>query len=105
MKQYKIDVLEKIEKASEGDKIISLKEQSNACGIKHLKTQECLEIANTFLKSHSDYKMVRIMATPYDSIFCSLTFVDKEVQFDDQTFVTFVDKTIQFNAQDYLEHQ
>lgn len=33
MKQYKIDVLEKIEEASEGDRIISLREQANACGI------------------------------------------------------------------------
>lgn len=82
MKQYKIEILKRLEKASEGDRIISLREQSNACGIKHLKTQECLEIANKFLKSHSDYKMVRMMETPYDSIFCSLTFIDKELQFD-----------------------
>ncbi|HJI48835.1 MAG TPA: hypothetical protein OIL97_04710 [Oscillospiraceae bacterium] len=82
MKQYKIDVLKKIEEASEDKIIISLREQANACGIKHLKTQECLEIANKFLKNHPDYKMVRMMETPYDGIFCSLNFVDKEVQFD-----------------------
>lgn len=83
MKQYKIDVLEKIKAASEGDRIISLREQANACGIKHLKTQECLEIANKFIKNHPDYKMVRMMETPFDSIFCSLTFIDKELQFED----------------------
>lgn len=44
MKQYKLDILKKIEEASEGD---------------------------------------RMMETPYDSIFCSLTFIDKELQFED----------------------
>lgn len=83
MKQYKIEILKRLEKASEGDRIISLKEQANACGIKHLKAQECLEIANKFKKNHDDYKMVRMMETPYDSIFCSLSFIDKELQFED----------------------
>ena len=82
MKQFKIDVLKKIEEESTGCKIINLREQANKCGIKHLKTQECLEIANAFLKNHNDYKIVRMMNTPNDSVFCSLTFVEKTLEFD-----------------------
>ena len=79
MKQFKLDILKKIEEESIGCKVISLKEQANKCGIKHLKAQECLEIADAFLKNHN-YEIIRMMNTPNDSIFCSLTFVDKTLE-------------------------
>ena len=53
MQKFKTNILKKIEEASIGCKMISLREQANSCGIKHLKTQECLEIANAFLKNHN----------------------------------------------------
>ena len=83
MKQYKLDVIDRMSELSKSDKIISLRDTALTLEIKHLKTQECMEIINAFLKLHPDYKAVRMMNTPLDSVFCSLCFVDKELEFDD----------------------
>lgn len=84
MKEYKLQIIEELNKKARETKIISLRETAIECGCKHLKTQECLEIANAFLKNNNDYKMVRMMNNKYDSIFCSLTFLDKSLEFEDK---------------------
>lgn len=84
MKQYKIDILQKLNERAKGERIISLRETANQLGIKHLKTQECLEISNLFLKKQPEYKAVKFIDNPLDSLFCSLTFVDKNIEFSEE---------------------
>lgn len=83
MKQYKIEIIEQLKKEADGCRIVSLREVCKSMGIKHLKTQECLEIKSKFLKDYDGYKAVRIMNTKNDSIFTSLCFVDKTLSFED----------------------
>lgn len=82
MKQYKLNIINQMGELTEGEKIISLRKTALSLGIKHLKTQECLEIMNAFIKLHPDYKAVRMMDNPLDSVFCSLCFIDKTLEFD-----------------------
>ena len=84
MKQYKINILNAIDAAAEGDKIISVREKALECGIKHLKTQEVLEICNAFLKKHDDYKLVKMVDSlkDYSSLFCTAHLIDKSIEFD-----------------------
>ena len=82
MKQYKLDIINQMGELTEEYKVISLRKTALSLGIKHLKTQECIEIMNAFIKLHPDYKAVRIMNNPLDSVFCSLCFIDKTLEFD-----------------------
>ena len=84
MKQYKLDIINQMGELTEGYKVISLRKTALSLGIKHLKTQECMEIMNAFLKLHPDYKAVRMTGNPLDSVFCSLWFIDKTLEFDNE---------------------
>ena len=81
MKQYKFDIIQKLNERAQGERIISLRDTANQLGIKHLKTQECLEISNLFLKQQPEFKAVKFIDNPLDSLFCSLNFVDKTIEF------------------------
>lgn len=83
MKQYKLDIIDKLNERAKGEKIIGLRETALMLEIKHLKKQECLEIAKHFLQQNLDYKVVRYIDNPLDSLFCSLYFIDKTLEFDD----------------------
>lgn len=71
------------------DKIISVRETANELGIKQIDRQQCAGLAQSFCRLHPEYKAVQMMNTPTDSLFCSLTFVDKELEFDDGTEETY----------------
>ena len=60
MKQYKIDILNQMNKMSDDLVEISLREASLAVGINHLTRQECLEIGNAFVKKHPAYRLVKM---------------------------------------------
>lgn len=86
MKEYKLKVLNELNKAAIGERIISVREKAAEVGIKHLKTQEVLEICNKFIEEHNDYKLVKMMDHPYDSLFCSATLIEKCVEFIDEDY-------------------
>ena len=84
MKQYKNEILERLEQAAISDKIIEFKEIAYDAGFTRMKTQDVLEICNKFLKLHDDYKLVRMVKNEKDisSLFCTATLIDKTLEFD-----------------------
>ena len=73
-----------LDKAAIGDRIISLKEIAEKIGIKRIKREQVMGIINTFTYRHPDYKAVKMISRKNEitSLFNSITFVDKELEFD-----------------------
>ena len=67
------------------DKIISFHKVALACGYKHIKAEQVAGIAESFCNRHPNYKPVRILkhANDCSSLFVSLHFIDKELEFED----------------------
>ena len=67
------------------DKIISFHKVALSCGYKHIKTEQVAGIAESFCNRHPNYKAVRILkyANDCSSLFVSLHFIDKELEFED----------------------
>ena len=67
------------------DKIISFHKVALVCGYKHIKTEQVAGIAESFCHRHLNYKSVRILkhANDCSSLFVSLHFIDKELEFED----------------------
>ena len=67
------------------DKIISFHEIALACGYKHIRTEQVAGIAMSFCHRHPNYKPVKILKHDNDcaSLFVSLYFIDKELEFED----------------------
>lgn len=78
MKDYKLKVIEKMNEISKDHHSISLRAAANIVGIKHLKTQECHEILNSFCKNNNEYKIYQLSDNPLDSFFCSAFVSDNE---------------------------
>lgn len=57
MKQFKIDVLNEMERRAETQREIKIRDCALALGSNHLKYQECAEIMTAFTKKHPTYKM------------------------------------------------
>ena len=82
-KQQKKELKAELEKRYESDRIIHLREVANDLGIKQIDRAQCVGIMQTFCQKHPDYKAVQMMNNKYDSLFCSLTFIDRALEFDD----------------------
>ena len=67
------------------DKIISFHKVALSCGYKHIKLEQVSGIAESFCHRHPNYKAVRILkhANDCSSLFVSLHFIDKELEFED----------------------
>lgn len=78
MKDYKIAVLNEMEKLSSEFHAIKIRTAAQNVGIKHLKTQECEEVLNAFVKKHNDYKIYKLADNPKDSLFCAAFVSDNE---------------------------
>ncbi len=81
-KQQKEALKEALDNRYEESRIISLKEVANELGIKQIPREQCVGILQTFCRKHPDYKAVQMMNTKHDSLFVSLTFIDKTLEFD-----------------------
>lgn len=83
MKQYKLEILERLEEKAKGENIISFRDVANSAGFSHIKTQEVLEVCNRFLKLHPDYKLVKMLSDEKDnsSLFCTATLIYKSMEF------------------------
>ena len=85
MKEYKENLLQELTASAEGERIISVRDKATAIGIRHMKTQEVLEVCNRFLQSNPGYKLVKMVDSERDnpSLFCSATLIEKTVEFED----------------------
>ena len=83
MKEWKEQIVEAMVKKTKDTRIISLRETAAEMGIKHIKTEDCLDILNA-LKNVSGFHPVQIMMNPNDSLFDSLNLVDNGLEFDDE---------------------
>ena len=80
MKQFKLDIINRmIEKHAE-QRIVSLRETANELGYNYLSAQDCRDIIGK-LKNVPGAKLIRFMNTSHDSLFCSLCLVDECVSF------------------------
>lgn len=78
MKEYKINVLNELERLTADYHSVQLRRAALNIGIKHLKTQECHEIINAFIKAHPDFKAYQLDDDKSASFFCSAFVSDNE---------------------------
>lgn len=83
MKNGKKKIVEAMVEKTKDTRIISLRETAAEMGIKHIKTEDCMDILNA-LKNVSGFHPVQIMMNPNDSLFVSLNLVDNGLEFDDE---------------------
>lgn len=78
MKNYKEKVLNELENLSNEYHSVMLRRAALNVGIKHLKTQETLEVLETFKTRHPDFKIFRLDDNSNSSVFCSAFVSDNE---------------------------
>lgn len=70
MKEYKIQIIEKLEENAKEVNAVLLRKAAIECGYKHIKTQDCYDIINGFLKRNPEYK-VYMFGDASGSVFCN----------------------------------
>lgn len=83
MKAWKQTVVSAVVAEAEGSKIIRLKDVAAASGINHINLQDVRDIMRAVLDQLPNYKAVQLANSPNDSLFQSLCFVQRDVEFDD----------------------
>lgn len=78
MKEYKINVLNELERLTTDYHAVQLRRAALNVGINHLKTQECHEILNAFTKAHPEFTIYQLDDNANDSFFCSAFVSDNE---------------------------
>lgn len=78
MKEYKVNVLNELEKLTNDIHSVQLRRAALNVGVNHLKRQECFEILNSFVKLHPEYKIYQLADNPKDSFFCSAFVSDND---------------------------
>lgn len=78
MKDYKEKVLNELERLSNEFHSVMLRRAALNAGVKHLKTQEALEVLNAFKTRRPDFKIYRLDDNPNTSVFCSAFVSDNE---------------------------
>lgn len=81
MLQFKEEIVAKMAEKFKSERIVSLRDTANEMGINHINAGDCRDIANR-LKKIPGARLVRMMNTKYDSLFCSLCIVDTAIEFD-----------------------
>lgn len=88
MKEFKLDIINKIVEMAVSDRIISLYEVGTSLGHKHIKSQDCRDIMGAVLKQLPGYKAVKMVSPGQSdqtaSLWTTLTFIDKELEFDNR---------------------
>ena len=89
MKEFKQQVINAIIEKAKGCKIVSLFETAQELGYDHISSQDCRDILNAVEKALPDYTPVKMLDRKQyrnqstASLFTTLCFVDKELEFDD----------------------
>ena len=83
MKDWKSNLVDAIANENKSCKIVSLREMALANGIKHIKRADALEIMRKAKALRPGTKLMQIMKTRNDSLFCSICLVDNDIHFDD----------------------
>lgn len=85
MKTFKTELVNAIVKEAEGKKIVSLQETAKVAGVSHIKRQDVQDIASAVLKALPEYKAVQMVGSEGsgESLFCSLCFMEKDVEFEE----------------------
>ena len=81
MKQFKLDIINRMVEKHAEQRIVSLRETANELGYNHVSAQDCSDIIGK-LKNVQGAKLTRLMNTPHDSLFCSLCLADECVSFE-----------------------
>lgn len=83
VKEWKKDLCNSVAKLAESQKIIDFrKEVAAPAGYHHISTQDVNDIVNQLKTMLPEYKAVHYTDNAADSLFCSLHFIDKTLQFD-----------------------
>lgn len=84
-KKY-LDVKARLNELAKSDKIIKLYDVARSMGYNHIKKENVQGIMKSFLQKNPNYKAVQIVEKENSnmSLFCSLTFVDKEIEFENE---------------------
>lgn len=86
MKAWKENLIADILNEMEVSRIVSLREIANRSGINHISAGDVRDIMNAVEKKMpDDYRAVQIVASAKskESLFCSLSWIDNTVEFDD----------------------
>lgn len=83
MKEWKEKIVEAMVEKTKDTRIISLRETAAEMGIKHIKTEDCMDILNA-LKIVPGFHPIQMMMTPHDSLFVSMNLVDDGLEFDNE---------------------
>ena len=78
MTTIKETVLNELAKLSAEYHSVMLRRAALNVGVKHLKTQEALEVLNAFKKRYPDFKIYRLNDNALASIFCSAFVSDND---------------------------
>lgn len=87
MKDWKGNLVDAIANENKSCKIVSLREMALKSGIKHIKRADALEIMRKAQALCPGTKLMQIMKTKNDSLFCSICLVDNDIHFDDEITV------------------
>lgn len=78
MKQYKIDIIDKLAERSKDERIIPLKDTAAMVGVKRLTTQEAKEVLRAAEKL-TGYAAVQIVKTGRESLWESGALIDTAI--------------------------
>lgn len=87
MKEFKLDIVNRIVLEAKGSRIVRLHDVGVAAGYNHISSQDCRDIIKAVLVELPDYKAVKMVAPGQSAAAASLwttaAFVDKALEFDD----------------------
>lgn len=87
MKEFKLDMINRIVTEARGSRIVSLHDVGVAAGCSHISAQDCRDIINAVLAELPDYKVIKMVVPGQSAATASLwttaAFVDKSLEFDD----------------------
>lgn len=87
MKEFKLDIVNRIVLEARGSRIVRLRDVGAAAGCNHISTQDCRDIIKAALVELPNYRVVK-MVTPGQSaatasLWTTAAIVDKALEFDD----------------------
>lgn len=87
MKEFKLDMINRIVTEARGCRIVSLHDVGVAAGYNHISAQDCRDIINAVLAELPDYKVVKMAAPGQSAATASLwttaAFVDRSLEFEE----------------------
>lgn len=83
MKEWKEEIVSRIAERAQGERIVPLKDVAAEMGLRHISRQDTADIQRAALQRLPDYRAVRMERTPHDSLFQSLCFVERCVEFSE----------------------